>query len=108
MEVKIDGEEKTYYGPVAQDVFNVPNPKMDHSIIKWLGPNDSDEYFNVQKRYPDYFDYGYCLSVHKSQGSEWRRVMVIEEPCQYWKGADWNRWIYTAVTRSSEQLLIVR
>jgi len=108
MEVRIDGEEKTYFGPVAHDVFNVASPKMNHPKVKWMGPSDNEEYFKVEKRYPDYFDYGYALSVHKSQGSEWKRVMVIEQPCDLWKGNDWNRWLYTAITRASEQLLIVR
>lgn len=47
------------------------------------------------------FDYGYALTAHKSQGSEWDNVLVIDEPT--W-GCDSNRWRYTAITRSAKNL----
>jgi len=46
-------------------------------------------------------DYGYCLSVHKFQGSEADRVLVIEERGPW----DGRRWRYTAATRASKKLL---
>ena len=52
------------------------------------------------------FDYGYVITAHKSQGSEFSRVMVIEEGKYVW-AENWNRWLYTAVTRSQRELLIV-
>lgn len=52
------------------------------------------------------FDYGYCLTCHKSQGSQWRTVIV--KPEYRWEdSADYRaRWTYTAVTRASERLVI--
>lgn len=50
-------------------------------------------------------DYGYAISTHKSQGSEWESVMVIEEACSMW---DQDRWLYTAVTRAQEKLTLFR
>lgn len=49
------------------------------------------------------FTYGYCLTVHKSQGSEYERVAVIDS----WKGADHEKWLYTAVTRASKTCTLV-
>jgi exodeoxyribonuclease-5 len=46
-------------------------------------------------------DYGYCLTVHKSQGSEWDSVLVIDEQCEYWSA---SRWRYTAITRAAKEL----
>jgi exodeoxyribonuclease-5 len=47
-------------------------------------------------------DYGYCITCHKSQGSEWDKVLVIDEQCpQLW---DAKRWRYTAITRAKQQL----
>jgi exodeoxyribonuclease V len=46
-------------------------------------------------------DYGYCLTVHKAQGSDWDRVLVKEEVGQSW---DARRWRYTAVTRARARL----
>jgi hypothetical protein len=54
----------------------------------------------------DFFDFGYAISVHKSQGSEWRRVILFEQFCKAWSDT-WNRWLYTAITRAREKLFIV-
>lgn len=48
------------------------------------------------------FDFGYALTVHKAQGSEWGRVLVLE-----WIHRDTSaaRWRYTAATRASQELV---
>ena len=53
------------------------------------------------------FTYGYAISCHKAQGSEWDKVLVIEEKFPFDK-IEHARWLYTAVTRSSEKLVLVR
>lgn len=60
-----------------------------------------------RKLYFDSFDFGYCLTVHKSQGSEWGNVMLFEETSGYWDEDYRRKWLYTAVTRSNNRLLIV-
>ena len=56
----------------------------------------------------DRFDFGYALTVHKSQGSQADRVLLFEEPSVYWEDELWNRWLYTAVTRAVKELYIIR
>lgn len=46
----------------------------------------------------------YCMSVHKSQGSEWRRVIVITHACHIKMLS--RELVYTAVTRASQELMI--
>jgi len=47
-------------------------------------------------------DYGYCITCHKSQGSEWDKVVVIDEQCpRLWNS---KRWRYTAITRAAKEL----
>ena len=53
------------------------------------------------------FTYGYAITCHKAQGSEWDKVLVIEEKFPFEK-IEHARWLYTAVTRSSEKLVLVR
>ena len=53
------------------------------------------------------FTYGYAITCHKAQGSEWDKVLVIEENFPFDK-IEHARWLYTAVTRSSEKLVLVR
>jgi exodeoxyribonuclease V len=52
------------------------------------------------------FDYGYALTGHKSQGSQWRHVIAYDESATF--GADAKRWLYTVITRASERLTIIR
>jgi len=49
------------------------------------------------------FDYGYALTVHKSQGSEWKRVLVLERIPH--PDTSVARWRYTAATRATEELV---
>ena len=56
---------------------------------------------------PFEFTYGYAITCHKAQGSEWDKVLVIEEKFPFDK-IEHARWLYTAVTRSSEKLVLVR
>ena len=53
------------------------------------------------------FTYGYAITCHKAQGSEWDKVLVIEEKFPFDK-IEHARWLYTAITRSSEKLVLVR
>ena len=52
------------------------------------------------------FDYGYVLTAHKAQGSEWPAVAVVNESFVFGEMA--RRWLYTAITRASERLTIVK
>lgn len=51
------------------------------------------------------FDFGYCLTVHKSQGSEWPQVMVIDEQIP---GVPYAKLAYTAYTRAINRLVVYR
>jgi exodeoxyribonuclease-5 len=53
------------------------------------------------------FDWGYCLTCHKSQGSSFRDVILIMERPPMIGHDDWRRWAYTAITRSSDRLTIL-
>lgn len=59
------------------------------------------------KRIGDLFDWGYAMTVHKSQGSEARRVVLFEERLPKSSDEDWKRWLYTGVTRARERLLVI-
>jgi len=48
-------------------------------------------------------DYGYVITCHKSQGSEWDNVVVIDPGIiGTW---DMRRWRYTAITRAAKALI---
>lgn len=56
---------------------------------------------------PKEFTYGYAITCHKAQGSEWDKVLVIEEKFPFDK-TEHARWLYTAATRASDKLVIVK
>ena len=61
----------------------------------------------TQHLIPMEFTYGYAITGHKSQGSEWNKVLVLEERFPFEK-EEHARWLYTCVTRASEKLVLVR
>lgn len=53
------------------------------------------------------FDFGYALTVHKAQGSQAKRVILFEEKSAYTTQDEYRRWLYTAITRSTNELYIL-
>ena len=56
---------------------------------------------------PKQATYGYALTCHAAQGSEFDKVLVIEETFPFDK-TEHQRWLYTAATRSAEKLVLMR
>jgi exodeoxyribonuclease-5 len=59
-----------------------------------------------QRRESDEFDYGYALTVHKAQGSQWDSVMLFDESRAFREHR--ARWLYTGLTRAARKLTLVR
>jgi ATP-dependent exoDNAse (exonuclease V) alpha subunit len=66
---------------------------------------------NIDSSLPDHveattsFGFGYAMTVHKAQGSEWDSVVLMDE---YRPSQDRAKWLYTAVTRAVQKILVVR
>ena len=58
-----------------------------------------------QRRPYDEFDYGYVLTVHKSQGSQWNDVVLFDESFAFQDSR--ARWLYTGITRAAKRLTVV-
>ncbi len=54
----------------------------------------------------DAFDFGYALTVHKAQGSQWDNVVLFDESRAFREHA--ARWLYTGITRAAQRLTVVR
>lgn len=86
--------EQIYEGRVLKQQFNQSQtiqrlPDMDY------------------KQMGDLFDFGYVLTVHKAQGSQAPNVLLFEERFKRMNDEEWRRWLYTAVTRAEEKLVII-
>jgi exodeoxyribonuclease-5 len=58
-----------------------------------------------QRKRHDEFDFGYVLTVHKAQGSQWDDVVLFDESFAFPDSRD--RWLYTGVTRAAKRLTVV-
>lgn len=75
---------------VLKDVFETPE-----ADIPW----------QLRRRHDD-FDYGYALTVHKAQGSQWDHVVLFDESYAFKEHS--KRWLYTGITRAAETITIVK
>lgn len=53
----------------------------------------------------NHIDFGWAITCHKAQGSQWDEVIVHDESYVFKEAAD--QWLYTAITRAAERLVIV-
>lgn len=92
------------FGPLQMDEKEILTGErcLNYKIIYRLMSN-----WRTQHLVPMEFTYGYAITGHKSQGSEWDKVLVLEERFPFEK-EEHARWLYTCVTRASERLVLVR
>jgi exodeoxyribonuclease-5 len=51
------------------------------------------------------FDFGYAITCHKSQGSQWKKVLIHNEAFCFRENS--AKWLYTALTRAEEKVLVI-
>lgn len=100
------------YGDIMEADFSIGDKNkfnklfMDYKLFaeskQTINSDNWTEFRGMVK--PMLFDYAYCITCHKSQGSEFDKVLVFNE---YMKSTDHNRWLYTAATRAKKKLIIV-
>ena len=88
-----------------QSDYSLPNyygVEIDSNIFKGNAPLVTN---SKSKRLICEFDFGYAITCHKAQGSEFEKVLVYEE---FLKSNAHERWLYTAITRASQKLVLVK
>ncbi|SEQ38566.1 exodeoxyribonuclease-5 [Faunimonas pinastri] len=95
MNLVVKSEEEGRFGPSAKVRVQKAMFETGPESVPWELRKNSDE-----------FDYGYALTVHKSQGSQWDNVVLFDESFAFREARE--RWLYTAVTRAAEKITIVR
>lgn len=81
-----------------------PSQDVEGHMHYFLGNGDKLAWY--ERKDAQEFDYGYALTVHKSQGSQWNTVMLFDES-HVFRQDRW-RWLYTGITRAAEKLTVVR
>jgi len=57
------------------------------------------------RRDAEEFDFGYAITCHKSQGSQWGNVLVIDESACF--GDNASKHLYTAITRAVNTVTVI-
>jgi exodeoxyribonuclease-5 len=76
------------------------------AVLKHFFEGTESELAYPLRRESDEFDYGYALTVHKAQGSQWDDVMLFDESFAFREHR--ARWLYTGLTRAARRLTLVR
>lgn len=75
--------------------FDAYQDKEALDNVKWWERSDTQE-----------FDFGYAITVHKSQGSQWDNVLLWDDKFFVWDRVERKRWLYTGITRAVENVTI--
>ena len=97
--------QKELFARIAEDYPEIRNRK---ELVKKIF--DSPYYNALQIRY------AYCVTCHKAQGGQWRHVYIdtsgigedAERMADPAERHEYMRWLYTAVTRATEKVYILR
>jgi hypothetical protein len=82
--------------------FCIRNPKLKRNSPEFKNTLKADPYFNALR-----LKFGYAITCHKAQGSEWNNVFVKCRSHQSQLTADYFRWFYTAITRTAKNLYLL-
>jgi exodeoxyribonuclease-5 len=94
-----DALAKLYYGCCNDTNLHAPSDPME---IRTKRLSESPYWNALQVKY------AYAVTCHKAQGGQWKNVFIdlsYIPPEQ--TGAEFYRWLYTAVTRAREQLYLI-
>jgi exodeoxyribonuclease-5 len=74
-------------------------------VEMWAQPFRGEEIPFFEAKEAQHFDYGFALTVHKAQGSEWRDVLLVDESGCFRQDAP--NHLYTGITRAAERVTVV-
>jgi ATP-dependent exoDNAse (exonuclease V) alpha subunit len=114
-------EEPYFEAKVILDTLYSPSPSLTREQYRTLYDQVSEDYADVANktermehiRKDPYLNalqvkFAYALTCHKAQGGQWKAVFVDQGYLNEEQvDKDFIRWLYTAITRASEELFLV-
>jgi tRNA A37 threonylcarbamoyladenosine biosynthesis protein TsaE len=82
--------------------FCIRNKGLKRGSREFKDTLRSDPYFNALR-----LKFGYAITCHKAQGSEWNHVFVKCKTNQSQLSGSYFRWLYTAITRTANKLYLM-
>lgn len=81
---------------------------QEHAVIRthhaWLDGKENNLNWKFKLQFSP-ADYGYVLSCHKAQGSQWNDTLIFDESASFRDNA--RQWLYTAITRAAIRTTVV-
>ena len=100
MQIRNNYEKDVYNGDIGQ-IVNITGK----TVKVWYPERTDGEYVTYEEGETDELQLAYAMSVHKSQGSEYSRVVLALVPGHYIMLQ--RNLLYTAVTRAREKVELV-
>lgn len=82
--------------------FCIRHSDLPRRSVEFKHALKSDPYFNALR-----LKFGYAITCHKAQGSEWNHVFVKCKSHMSQLTSDYFRWLYTAITRTAGHLYLL-
>lgn len=103
--------------PVLVTDLITSNDEYKNLHIDYTALITGEKFFNPRQEYiirknkqnpelPIEFNFGYAITGHRAQGSQWNKVLVLEESFPFDR-IEHARWLYTTVTRAAEKLTLI-
>ena len=103
--------------PVLVTDLITSNDEYKNLHIEYTALTTGEKFFNPRQEYiirknkqnpelPIEFNFGYAITGHRAQGSQWNKVLVLEETFPFDR-IEHARWLYTTVTRAAEKLTLI-
>ena len=110
------------------DTLTTDSPEANYSLQKELFSRIAEDYPEIRNKQElikkiyesPYYNalqvrFAYCVTCHKAQGGQWKHVYIDNGLGDEWiSGLDeterreYLRWLYTAVTRATEKIYLLR
>lgn len=100
------GESEEGFSDLHVEKIDNPDEKIwvkchNHEILGRIKAMSHWEEMEAEK-----FNYGYFITCHTAQGSQWDSVMIFDQSYAFRQDA--KKWLYTAITRAAKNVTIVR
>lgn len=105
IQTEFQTDDNHYYSAIEMDKHMI---KTGEPFLDWRESYALGKIKNkIGDITPRQFQFGYAITGHKAQGSQFPHVLVIEENFPFDK-KEHARWLYTCCTRPEEKLVLIR
>ena len=101
-DIKLEDEDIFADTPIDYKMLKLGEPTLTSKQSYQLKRNKK-----IEAKPPYEFAYAYAITTHKAQGSEWDKILIFEERFPF-SEEEHRRWLYTAITRARDKVVIIK